>query len=72
MNWAELQQDWAARAALLKAHWGRLTEEDVRQIDGSRAALAAALGRRYEYDADEAERAIAGFEKDVRFPGAVK
>jgi hypothetical protein len=72
MNWAELQQDWMAAAPLLKTHWIKLTESDLELIDGHRDKLAEALGRLYGYGEGETEDAIAAFEKDVRFPGAVK
>jgi uncharacterized protein YjbJ (UPF0337 family) len=72
MNWAELQRDWKAAASLLQAYWTKLTDEDLERIDGRRDELAASLRRRYRFGEEEAERAICSFEKDVRFPGAVK
>jgi hypothetical protein len=41
-------------------------------VAGRRDLLAEALRRRYGYGEGEAERQIAAFEEDVRFPGAVK
>ena len=72
MNWAELERDWRGVSALVKTHWQKLTDEDVEQIGGRRDQLAAALRRVYGYGEEEAEHAIAAFEKEVRFPGAVK
>jgi uncharacterized protein YjbJ (UPF0337 family) len=73
MNWTELQRDWRGGAgALLKTYWPKLTDGDLERIDGRREGLAAALRRLYGYGEQEAERAIASFEKEVRFPGAVK
>jgi uncharacterized protein YjbJ (UPF0337 family) len=72
MNWAELQRDWKAAAALLQTYWTKLTDEDLERIDGRRDELAASLRRLYRYGEEEAERAICSFEKEVRFPGAVK
>lgn len=72
MNWAELQRDWRAAGPLLKTYWIKLTDSDLERIDGCRDKLAEALRRLYGYDDGEAEQAIASFEKDVRFPGAVK
>jgi uncharacterized protein YjbJ (UPF0337 family) len=72
MNWAELQRDWKAAAALLQTYWAKLTDEDLERIGGRRDELAASLRRCYGYGEDEAERAICSFEKEVRFPGAVK
>ena len=72
MNWLELQCDWKAASPLLTTHWAKLTDEDVERMGGSRDALGASLRRLYGYGEEEAERAIASFEKDVRFPGAMK
>jgi hypothetical protein len=72
MNWAELQRDWKGAGSLLKTYWMRLTDADVERIDGRRDRLAVCLRRLYGYGMAEAERSIASFEKDVRFPGAVK
>jgi uncharacterized protein YjbJ (UPF0337 family) len=72
MNWAELQRDWKAASSLLKTHWTKLTDEDLERVDGRRDELAVALRRLYGYGEVQAEQAIASFEKEVRFPGAVK
>jgi uncharacterized protein YjbJ (UPF0337 family) len=72
MNWAELQRDWKGASSLLKTHWMKLTDRDLTEIDGRRDKLGAYLQSIYSYGEVEAERAIATFEKDVRFPGAVK
>jgi len=72
MNWAELQWDWQGANSLLKTYWKKLTDRDLEEIDGRRNKLAASLQRLYGYGDTEAEGAIASFEKDVRFPGAVK
>ena len=57
---------------MLKTHWTKLTDEDLERIDGRRDELAAFLRRLYRDGEEEAERAICSFEKEVRFPGAVK
>ncbi len=72
MNWAELQWDWEWARPLLKSYWAKLTDEDLEQIGGRRPHLVASLQRRYGYGEEEAEGAIASFEIEVRFPGAVK
>jgi len=72
MNWVELQADWKAAGSLLKTYWMKLTDEDLERMDGRRDKLATALRRLYGYGAEEVEGAICTFEKEVRFPGAVK
>jgi hypothetical protein len=72
MNWAELQLDWKGTSSLLKTQWPKLTEKDLEKIDGCRDKLRASLQRLYSYGEEEAEGVIASFEKEVRFPGAVR
>jgi hypothetical protein len=72
MNWAELQRDWKGAGPLLQSYWTKLTDRDLERIAGRRGELATSLRRLYGYGEVEAERAICSFEKDVRFPGAVK
>jgi hypothetical protein len=72
MNWSEIQSRWEPMKALLVSQWHELSENDLARIDGKREALAQVLRERYGLDAPGAERAICSFEKDVRWPGAVK
>jgi hypothetical protein len=72
MNWCEVQRDWSRQQVVLRSYWPTLTDEDLRWIDGDRNRLAAVLQRRYSLSAESAEQLIDSFEKDVRYPGAVK
>lgn len=72
MNWCEIQADWLQAKRVLQTYWARLTEDDLAAIDGNRDELGRILQRRYGLAEEEAEKTIAAFEKDVRYPGAVK
>ena len=72
MNWQEMECDWEALGPLVTSRWPNLKTEDLNLIKGLRVELAAALRRRYGLTLEDAEREICAFEKDVRFPGAVK
>jgi uncharacterized protein YjbJ (UPF0337 family) len=72
MNWREVQGHWEQFKTVLRAYWPELTDGDLNRVDGSRERLAELLREYYCCEADEAERRIAEFEKDVRYPGAVK
>lgn len=72
MNWTELQRDWKGASSLLKTYWAKLSDRDLERIDGRRDKLGTSLQSLYSYGEEEAEVAIATFEKDVRYPGAVK
>ena len=72
MNWCQVQGHWKQFKTVLRAHWPELTDEDLNRVDGRRERLAELLREHYGCGTDEAERRIAEFEKDVRYPGAVK
>lgn len=72
MNWSEVQGNWRQFRTVLKTYWPELTDEELDAVDGRRERLAEVLRNRYGWEAAEAERRLAAFEKDVRYPGAVK
>ena len=72
MNWREMQMQWEQLMPLLLSYWPKLIHEDLAATAGSREALARLLRITYGYSATEVEEAVASFERDVRFPGAVK
>ena len=69
MNWIEIRDKWEGLKPVLRSYWERLSEEDLKRIQGDRPTLATLLQERYGYQAGEAEKEIARFENDVRFPG---
>ena len=72
MNWSEMKASWNELSALVQSHWPELTDEVLDDVNGDRTELGRALQRHYEFSAGNAETAICEFEKDVRWPGAVK
>jgi uncharacterized protein YjbJ (UPF0337 family) len=72
MNWSEMKSHWEAMSVVLQAHWPKLTDEELECVGGDRHELAGALQRRYGFSDQLAEMEICEFEKDVRWPGAVK
>ena len=72
MNWSEMRASWDAKKALVQAHWPKLNGKVLDDVNGDRYELRRALQRQYELSPGDAETAICEFEKDVRWPGAVK
>jgi hypothetical protein len=72
MNWSEIESHWGVTSRLIASSWKELSGDDLGRIDRSRDGLAAVLRDRYGWDAQKAEAEICAFEKDVRWPGAVK
>jgi hypothetical protein len=72
MNWPEVAGRWEEMRRLISSYWKELTSDDLARIDRRRDGLAEVLRDRYGWDARRAEVEICAFEKDVRWPGAVK
>jgi hypothetical protein len=72
MNWSEVKASWEEMSVVIQSHWPKLDNEELHNIDGDRNELARALQRRYGLSSQRAETEICEFEKDVRWPGAVK
>jgi len=61
MNEDILKGKWRQVKGDLKKWWGRLTDDDLRQIEGSREKLAGLLQERYGYSRQEAYQRIVEF-----------
>lgn len=49
MNWDRIEGNWKQFAGHVKGQWGNLTDDDIKQIDGSREKLEGKLQARYGY-----------------------
>jgi len=58
---------WDEIKGKLKSHWGKLTDNDIKQIDGSFEELAAKLKKHYNLEAANLEKEVADFfsENDI-------
>ncbi len=52
-----LKGSWNKLKGNVKMQWGKLTDDDVMQIDGNKDILIGKLQQRYGYSKMEAERA---------------
>jgi uncharacterized protein YjbJ (UPF0337 family) len=65
MNWDEIKGDWKQFAGKVKAHWGKLTDDDLTHIAGKKDELAGKLQSHYGHSKEEAEKHIDEFLKKV-------
>jgi uncharacterized protein YjbJ (UPF0337 family) len=49
VDWDQIQQNWRVRKETVKRKWVKLTDDDLRDIDGQRARLEDTIHRRYGY-----------------------
>jgi len=75
MNWDQLEGRWHQVKGTIRAKWGKLTDDDVRSVAGSKEVLTGKLQERYGLLKDEAEKqanewiAKLAVEMDVEVPG---
>jgi uncharacterized protein YjbJ (UPF0337 family) len=65
MNWEHIKADWLSAKGKVKAKWGKLTDDDLKLIEGKWDQLAAKLHERYGYTKDDAEREVDSFLKNM-------
>jgi uncharacterized protein YjbJ (UPF0337 family) len=70
MNKDILKGNWMKIRGEVKQWWGRLTDDDLDYIEGSRDKLIGRLQERYGYSKEraeqEAERRLSTYEQPVR------
>ena len=58
MNQDILKGRWAQLKGELKTQWGKLTDNDLTQIEGEKDKLVGKVRERYGIERDEAERQV--------------
>lgn len=59
LNWNLISQKWNQLSSQLKSQWDKITDEDLKEIDGSQEALIAKLQERYGFLRMDAEKKVA-------------
>lgn len=62
MNKEILQGKWNEYKGKIKEQWGKLTDDDIAQINGKKEELLGKLQARYGYAKDRAEKELKNFE----------
>jgi uncharacterized protein YjbJ (UPF0337 family) len=56
MNWDQMEGKWKQMKGSLKEKFGKLTDDDLQTINGSRDKFVGKLQERYGYAKEEAQR----------------
>lgn len=65
MNKDTLQGKWKQLSGKAKAHWGKLTDDDLDVISGRSEELAGKIQERYGVTRDEAERQVDEWQEET-------
>lgn len=58
MNKDVFEGKWKQKQGQVKQWWGKLTDDDVKRVDGNIDELAGILQEKYGYGREEAQREI--------------
>jgi len=58
MDWNRIEGNWKQFSGKVKEQWGKLTDDEVTQINVSREQLEGRIQERYGFARDEARRQV--------------
>ncbi|MCC6000662.1 MAG: CsbD family protein [Pararhodobacter sp.] len=58
MNWDQVKGKWKQMTGSAKERWGKLTDDELTQIDGSREKLVGKIQEKYGIAKEEAEKQV--------------
>lgn len=58
MNWDQIEGHWKEFKGQARTQWGKLTDDDLDQIQGRQTELVGRLQARYGYAKEEAKRHV--------------
>jgi len=65
MNWDRIQGDWKQFAGKIKIQWGKLTDDDLTQINGKEEELEGKIQKRYGYAKDKIKKDIEAWRASI-------
>jgi len=61
MNQEQASGNWKIFKGKIKEQWGKLTDDDLKVLEGSRDQLVGSVQKRYGIEKEEAERQVNEF-----------
>lgn len=61
MNWDRIEGNWKQFKGRVQQQWGKLTDDDVAEINGKRVELVGKVQSRYGYAREKAEAEVEDF-----------
>lgn len=58
MNWDEIKGKWKQATGSAKSEWGKLTDDELMQIEGNRDKLVGKVQEKYAIAREEAEKQV--------------
>ncbi len=61
--WEKIKGSWTQTKGAVKEQWGKLTDDDLMEIQGRREKLVGKIQTRYGISHDQAEAQVSGWEQ---------
>ena len=58
MNWDRIQGSWKQFTGQVKEQWGKLTDDEIAELNGNREQLEGKIQERYGYAKDQAKKEV--------------
>lgn len=65
MNWDQIKGNWKQFKGKAQIQWGKLTADELDQVDGHREVLIGKIQEKYGLNKEEAERQVKEFESGI-------
>jgi len=69
MNWDRVEGNWKQLQGRVQQQWGKLTNDDLAQIEGKQTELVGKIQNRYGIARDEAQRQVNDWYDQQRWRG---
>jgi uncharacterized protein YjbJ (UPF0337 family) len=66
MNWDQITGNWMQFKGKVKEKWGKLTDDDLTTIGGTRDQLVGVLQQKYGFAKSQAEQELDDFARTLR------
>ena len=63
MNWNRVEGNWKQFSGKVKSQWGKLTDDQITEINGQRDQRVGKIQEAYGIARDEADRQVQDWEK---------
>ena len=64
--WQKIKGSWMQTKGKVKEQWGKLTDDDLMEIQGRRDQLVGKIQSRYGINRDQAEAQVSGWEQKYK------